>query len=98
MNESIKARDRAIAQVERNADSEWLKQARIHVLMVADRKGVFTADDVWDSGLPRVREPRALGTVMVALCREDKIHPTGTYVNTRRASRHHAPIREWCSA
>jgi hypothetical protein len=56
---------RALAQVEENADVQWLDVALEAVRQTCLRRGYFICDDVWEIGeLPSTREDRALGPVM----------------------------------
>lgn len=91
------ARDQAIAQAESGADYEWLADAARAIRWVAVRKGQFTADDVWDTGLRVPREGRALGPVFMRMKRDGMIAPTDMFKLTKRSMRHAAPIRVWKS-
>ena len=84
-----------MARAEVGAGFEWSAEARSTVLDVARGRPEFTADDVWATGLPKPREPRALGAVMNALARAGLIVATGRYIKTAQASRNRAPIAVW---
>jgi hypothetical protein len=59
-----KARDKAMAAVERAADPHWQVQALNALRVTAEAKAEFISDDVWTvSGLPKTRDDRALGPV-----------------------------------
>lgn len=93
-DEGRRARDEALAQVEENADPEWLDRARAVVLALAAKRGDFTADDVWIH-LPATREPRALGAVMRQLADEGRIIKTETFRPSTRPERHAGPMAVW---
>jgi hypothetical protein len=95
--EARAARDKAIAQAVENAPDEWLAQANRAVLSVAWRLHEFTADDIWATGLPQPREPRALGGVLKALAKSGVIAKTGRFQSTARVRRHAAPVAIWRS-
>ena len=89
------ARDEAIDRAEKHAREIWMQLALdiIHRLARADR--AFTSDDVWAAGLPKSREPRALGAAMRLAAKRGIIRKTGSWVETRQVLRHSAPIAEW---
>lgn len=96
---SRSARDEAVEQVERNADEHWLALARSVVLAIAETHETFTTDTVWQAGgLPKPREPRALGAVFKSLSRRGFITKTGRYVVTSQVSAHARPVAEWRKA
>ncbi len=84
-----------LRQVERNATMAWKDKAWLVVQQLAAKKTPFTPDDVWETGLERPREPRALGPVMMRAVKQKLIEPTGEWVNSRQASQHATPIRVW---
>lgn len=89
------AGEEAIERVRKAAGREWVAHARSAVLNIACSRIEFTSDDVWEYGLPKPREARALGAVMAQLARECRIERTGAYRPTRQVSRHGAPIAVW---
>jgi hypothetical protein len=89
------ARDEGMERVASGVSLTWTTRARMAVLRVARRQQPFTPDDIWDTGLPRPRDARALGPIMMALAREGLIKPTGRWVKSRYATQHATPIREW---
>ena len=93
--ESVRQRDTALARVEAHADDSWLARARAVVLSVSASRTEFTSDDLWSAGLPKPREPRALGAVLRELARQGLIESTGRFVRTTQVSRHAAPILVW---
>lgn len=92
------AKTAAIDEVEDHADAAWKYAAYSIVLMVAARGYNFTSDDVWRTGLPKPREPRALGAVFRAAVLAREIEATGSYTKTAQVLRHHAPIAVWRKA
>jgi hypothetical protein len=96
---ATKARDKALEQVERNADPLWKRNAWSVLLMFARTGDTFTTDDVWEymnkHGMETPHEPRAMGAVMVKACRRKIIEPTDRYVKSQRPECHRRPIRVW---
>jgi hypothetical protein len=94
---SRRNRDRSMAQVEAHTPDGWAAAARSVIIDLSNRLPGFTSDDIWATGLPKTREPRALGPVLARLAREGVIVPVG-YQQTRQASRNAAPVRVWRKA
>jgi hypothetical protein len=86
-------RDAAIAQVDANADEDWKRYAFGFVAELSSKLPSFTTDDLWDYGLIKPREPRALGPVMRRVAARGLIHQTGTYQKSRY--RNCAPLPVW---
>lgn len=97
IKEAKEKRDEAIQLVGTWADSEWVGQARLLGQRLAHDLAEFTSDEFWRRGLPKPREPRALGPVMTSLVRDGFIEPTDRLVNTSQVLRHAAPVRVWRS-
>jgi hypothetical protein len=77
------ARDRALEQVEQNADQAWKADALEAIRLTAERLPEFISDDVWETPirhrtehLAPAREDRALGPVMLAAARRGWIRKT----------------------
>ncbi|MGW6571638.1 hypothetical protein ACWGAN_05605 [Streptomyces sp. NPDC054945] len=89
-------RDSAIAQVDAHADAEWKSYALGFIAELSGRMTQFTTDDLWDAGLIKPREPRALGPVMRRAAKRGLIATTGEF----RASRYRncAPLPVWSAA
>ena len=87
------ARDEAMERVESNADAEWRVLADQYLYRRIRTGLPFTTDDLWDDGLPKPREPRALGPVMMAAKRRGDIYDTGDMVRSRY--RHATKITVW---
>jgi len=90
-----KLRDQALERVEGNAKADWTQQAFEVVTALARSGRPFTPDDVWAAGLPRPREARALGPVMMRAVKSGLIEPTGEWINSKQASQHATPVRVW---
>ena len=97
----IAARDKALAQVEANADPAWKIHARTAIEFLAKTRHEFTTDDVWQHLADRhqegPREPRALGAMMTTAARDGWIMPTDRYVPSARPDCHRRPIKVWRS-
>ncbi|MFJ7590154.1 hypothetical protein ACIQZO_22760 [Streptomyces sp. NPDC097617] len=89
-------RNNAVAQVDANADGEWKAYALGFIAELSGRMAQFTTDDLWDAGLIKPREPRALGPVMRRAAKRGLIATTGEF----RASRYRncAPLPVWSTA
>lgn len=76
-------------------DAAWYAEARRTVIKVARQKldDGFTSDDVWEAGLPKPSNPRALGPVMKGLAGEGELLATGRYVLSK--ARKSAPVMVW---
>jgi hypothetical protein len=92
MDDAIAARDEGMARADRNASGAW-KDAAYSLVARLNRGTRFTADSVWDLGLPKPRNPRALGPVIMRLRREGVIQWTGLFTPSRY--RHATPMRIW---
>lgn len=90
-------KEHAMRSVEEGADLKWRKAADKAIRKVAETHRSFTADDVWATGLPKPREPRALGPELAAAERFGIIAATKRFRLTAQASRHRAPVRVWRS-
>jgi len=88
------ARDSAVDAVGAAANAAWKTYARQWIIYLANTRLTFTSDDVWASGVPKPREPRALGAVFREVARAGIIESVG-YRQTIQVLRHRAPIRIW---
>lgn len=91
------ARDEAIERARINADESWKARALEAVYQTACKHEYFASDDVWQEGLEKPREPRAMGAVMLAAVRIGYCRPTDSYRPTSNVSQHHQPIRVYRS-
>lgn len=75
-------RDQAIQQVHDNSDEAWRERALEAVKRCAEARADFISDDVWEFGLDRTREDRALGPVFLKAARlgwmtkTDRVRPS----------------------
>lgn len=92
---AVKSRDAAITQVDANADESWKAHALGFVAQVSAQLGKFTTDDLWDAGLIKPLEPRALGPVMLRAAKRGLIEATGEYRKSRY--RNCAPLPVWAA-
>lgn len=91
------ARDEAMKRAEKAAHEEWKARALSTILLVCTKRGTFTSEDLWKAGLPKPREPRALGPMLTKAAKRGWCEPSGTYVKGSSVSRHGAPIAVWTS-
>jgi len=74
---------------------EWAKKAYETVCQVAKEKPKFIPDDIWNAGLSKPEEARALGPVM-ARCKNDGIiRKTGKVQATGQSKSHGTDVTEW---
>lgn len=81
-----------------HADTDWKKAAAKRINWLAEHRREFTADDVMeylDAKGIFTSDSRALGGVMGTANREGLVAPTDKFRQSRRLSRHRAPIRIW---
>ncbi|QFG10732.1 hypothetical protein SEA_ANIMUS_64 [Streptomyces phage Animus] len=90
------ARDEAMQRVYDSAAEEWKAQAHATIIAVADSLGEFTVDDLWDAGLVKPDEPRAMGPVLRKAARDGYVRQTGQYAKSRY--RNATPIPVWVDA
>ena len=93
ITDAVKSRNAAIAQVDANADAEWKAYALGFIAELSGRVDEFTTDDLWDAGLIKPREPRALGPVMRRAAKRGLISTTGEFRKSRY--RNCAPLPVW---
>lgn len=97
MFDAIAARDAALERVDAAADPEWKDTALEAVYQVCRTHLVFTSEDVWNAGLAKPREPRALGPVLKRATAMGWCHPTVGFVTSSMTTRHAAPVRQYRS-
>lgn len=95
--ESTAAGREAQQRAEDHADPEWKADAAAAVVWCAHNLAEFTGDDVWDTGLRRPREPRALGPIMRKAAGAGMIEPTGRVETARFAFDNGGMKRVWRS-
>lgn len=96
-----RARDEAVARVERHADADWMDAALQAVVDLANDRGSFTTDDVWllldARGVPGPHEVRAMGAVMRRAARRGLVLKSDRVRNSVRAECHARPVAVWQS-
>lgn len=63
--DALEARDNALARVDAAAPSEWKERAYEVAYQVALRQDIFSSEDLWNAGLEKPPEPRAMGPLML---------------------------------
>lgn len=76
---------------------EWKDKAYATVLKVAESMQEFTPDDIWDSGLEKPVEARALGGIMRSARSKGIIEKTGRVTPTRQKESHATDVTVWKS-
>jgi hypothetical protein len=93
------AKDAAMEAVDANADPAWKAAADDAIATITGMRQEFTTDPVWVLldrwEWPRPREPRALGPRMRATAYAGLIENTGRVHQSKRVSRHAAPLTVW---
>lgn len=75
----------------------WTNIAYEILVKVAKEKKEFTPDDIWEAGLQKPSEARALGGVMRRAKQEGLIEKTGRVQPTRQPESHGTDIAIWKS-
>jgi hypothetical protein len=91
------ARDEAIARVDAHASPNWKAEALEAVRSLCERQPEFIADDVWETGLPRPAEGRALGAVMMRATRLGFCVGTNEFRKSAQVQCHSNYRRVWRS-
>lgn len=86
-----------MAQVDEHADPDWKTAAKTTLKTLAAHQEFVTSDDLWASGLPKPREPRAAGPIFRWAATHGLIEDSGRTILTAQANSHRAPIRVWRS-
>lgn len=94
--EAAVAREASIAQVDTNAPDGWRDAAIAAIVQVARTHHQFTADDVWDTGLPVPPTPSALGPAFRSAAGAGVCEPTNMVMPSRYAQRHR-DLKVWRS-
>lgn len=79
------------------ADKDWAEEAFTIVCEVAKAKPEFTPDDIWEAGLRKPNEARALGGVMRRASSKKLIEKTGRSQPTRQPESHGTDVTVWRS-
>lgn len=75
----------------------WKNKALEVVRKVAELKKEFTPDDIWEYGLEKPQEARALGGVMRSAKDSGIIEKTGRVQPTRQKESHSTDVTIWKS-
>lgn len=78
-------------------DKDWSAKAYAAVCDVARSKAEFTPDDIWETGLEKPQEARALGPVMRRAKNAGLIEKTGRSQATRQPESHGTDVAIWKS-
>lgn len=87
----------ALRRVEEHSPEGWIAFARYVVEQVARTNATFISDAVWEAGLGKTSNARALGPVMIWARKEGLIAPTGEFRKSAQAGCHGMPRRVWRS-
>lgn len=91
------ALDTALQTVEDHANPSWVLYARHVIEHVARTNATFIVDAVWEAGLGKPSEARAIGAVLVWAKRERLIEPTDDFLPSAQPGCHRVPRRVWRS-
>lgn len=89
----------SIDQAYESANLKWREEAEKRLYYLAKRRKFITSDDILnylDAKGVKTRNNSALGAIMQAAARSGVLVQAG-YCESRRKSRHKAPIRLWKS-
>lgn len=88
----------AIDHAASGADAQWWREAAAAISLLCKRGTPFTTDAVWfllDKSGVKTHDPRALGAVVRAACKDGLIRPTGEYHKSTRKECHRRPLAVW---
>lgn len=101
MTTAEELRDKALEQVEENANAEWTQLVLETIHNLAQGYFVITSDDVWLEleKYPHIKthQPSAMGAMFRRAASLGYITPTDRFVTSKRPSSHARPIRVWDS-
>jgi hypothetical protein len=101
MKTAIELRDKALEQVEDNANKVWTDLVAKIIGQLANQMTQFTSDDVWDElkSYPEVQthQPAAMGAMFKNASQTGQIQPTDRFIASKRPISHARPIRVWNS-
>lgn len=95
--EAARRRNEALAQVEANADGFWKEHAKATLRHIAGANRYLTSDDLWEAGLPKPREARAMGPIFLWGQRSGLIQDSGEITRSTQVNCHRMPRRIWRS-
>lgn len=84
-------------RVDAHAAPEWKERAKAAIELVARTREYVSADDLWEIGLDKPREPRALGPIFTWAAKRHLIEKTGDYQPSGQVSNHGRPSALWRS-
>ena len=95
-DEGMRLRDEALARVNKAAFSQAVIDVIDYYVVPGAR---FTTDDVWEhlerEHVEPPKEPRAMGSAILAAQRRKLCTPTSEFIPTRRKQAHRSPQRVW---
>lgn len=94
---AVEAGREAQMRVDAAADPEWRQRARDALVDAARDMETITADDLWERGLDRPREARAIGPVFTWAKSQGYITATGEFRTSSQVQCHGMPRRIWRS-
>lgn len=101
MSDGEDGKQEGMARAAESANPEWWAFMLAAGVEIARRKPRFITDDlehfrVMHQG-PRTHENRAMGPLMLELCRREVCIPTQDWVETQQRQAHKRPMRVWHS-
>ena len=101
MTTATQLRDKALEQVEDNANKAWTDLVEKIISDLADEMIQFTSDDVWNElkNYPEVQthQPAAMGAMFRKATTLGLIKPSDSFIASKRPISHARPIRVWTS-
>jgi hypothetical protein len=96
-DDARRERDDAMERAEKNAASEWRSDAMVAIHSTARVRSELTSEDVWESGLEKPRNPRAMGPMMTRAKKRGYIISSNPVRYKPSKLRHMAPLKVWIS-
>ncbi|MBA3251459.1 MAG: hypothetical protein H0T66_14405 [Geodermatophilaceae bacterium] len=90
-------RDEGIARANDGVDAWWRSCADAGISYLARSGLPWSADDLWDLGVPRPDHPNRVGAAFQAAVKAGQIQQVG-FALSRRRSRHAGVLRLWRGA
>jgi hypothetical protein len=97
VKQEVAATNEAINQAEVNTDEAWKVRARAALLRLCETRRIWTSDDVWELGLEKPREPRALGGLVRDLVKTGIVVWSGGFDRSRQKGCHMSYTKVWRS-
>ena len=89
--------DEAVERSYAAADEQWREDADRIIRKLAKKYAEFTTDAIWEAGLPKTREPRAIGGAMRRAARDGVIKKTDRVWQSGDPVCHSRPQTVWKS-